>query len=102
MKFSVADRLHLLGITRPMEGNLATLRVVRDFQAVLGFSEEETQAINLRSEGDGANWDREPEPKDIDVSPTIRKAVVAAFAQFEQREALTLDTLPLYEKFLAE
>lgn len=100
MKFGVAERLHLLGVTRHMEGNLVTLRVVRDLQNALGFSDEETQAINLRSDADGAKWDLEPEPKEVEVSPTAREAVVSAFRQFERREALTMDLLPLYEKFL--
>jgi hypothetical protein len=99
MQFSVADRLHLLGVTKVVEGNIVTLRTVRDLQQQLGFSDEESQALAFRQEGGSVYWNPETSPKDIEVTPTARKAVLAAFQQFDQREAITIDLLALYERF---
>lgn len=103
MQLSVSDRLHVLGITRQIESNLATLRVIRDLQTLIGFTDAESQALAFRSEGENTFWNPEADvTRDFDISPTASKAVRKAFDQFDAKETLTLEMLPLYEKFPQE
>ena len=95
MLLSVHSRLVLLGLAAKAEGNLTTMRLVRDFQRDLGFSEEELAALNF-VQGEGTvTWTQAVEPKKVAVGPELKKAV----AKWFPKDSLTLELLPLYEMF---
>ena len=98
MLLSVKDRLQLLQLAEKAQGNLTTLRLVREFQRDLGFSEEELTALAFEQEGGQIKWRQAVEPKDITVGPSLRKAV----AKWFDPEKLTLETMALYERFAPE
>jgi len=100
MEFNVPERLQLLGVTAGLEGNLTTLRIVRDFRSALSFSEVELAFLDFQHEGEQIKWNPAVGPKAIEVGPALKAAVASAFKKLEQREALTLDLLPLYERFI--
>jgi len=100
MELSTAERFQLLKITAGLESNLATLRIIRDLRHDLSFSEEELQALNLTQDGTTLRWTGTTPDKAVELGPAARGAVVNVFKKLEAEERLTLEHLPLYEKFL--
>lgn len=102
MLLSVHSRLILLGMAAKAEGNLTTLRLVRDFQRALGFDEAELAAVKFITTEGQITWTPGVEPKEIEVGPALKKAVVGMFEAQEKADKLTLELLPIYEQFLAD
>lgn len=102
MDFSVSERLQLLNLTAGLEGNLVTLRVVRDLRAELSFTETEIAELGFKQDGEQVSWTKNPPPKSIEVGAAARAAVAGVFKKVEEAGKLTLAFLPLYEKFLIE
>ena len=98
MLLSVHSRLLLLNMAAKAEGNLTTMRLVREFQQALGFSEEELAALKFETADGQIKWQQAVEPKDIVVGPELKKAV----AKWFDPEKLTMEMLPLYEQFAEE
>jgi len=98
MLLSVHSRLVLLGMATKAEGNMITLRLVRDFIRALGWTEEELAALDFQQTDNQVKWTPAVEPKEIEVGPELKKAVLKWF----DPEKLTLEMLPLYEQFLGE
>jgi len=102
MDFSVSERLQLLNLTTGLEGNLVTLRVVRDLRTELSFTETEIAELGFQQDGAKVSWTKVLPPKSIEVGAAARAAVVGVFKKVEDSGKLTFDLLPLYEKFLIE
>jgi len=103
MQLNVQERLLLLNSLSTVQGNLATLRIVRDLQQELGLSEEEIKAINLRQEDGRAFWDEgKISAKEISFGPAGLDAALSMFTHMDETEKLTIEYLPLYERLLKE
>jgi hypothetical protein len=101
MLLHVKDRLLLLGILGKAEGNLITLRVIRDLQREVSFSEEESKALSFKSEGNAIQWDAAGDAgKEFEIGDLARKAITDIFKGIEEHGQLTMAHLPLYEMFL--
>jgi hypothetical protein len=101
MQLSVQDRLILLHLTRSVEGNLSTLRVVRDLQQELGFSDDESLVLQFVQGPEQLTWAADVDvQKDVTLAPTAKSAVLSAFKRLEDQGKLTMDFLLLYEKLL--
>lgn len=96
---TASDRLLLLGML-PKEANLITLRVVRDLQSELSFSEGEIKALNFREmPGGGVQWDVEGDTlKMIHLGGAALGMIKETFAKMDEEGKLTLAHLELYEK----
>jgi hypothetical protein len=105
MELNVTDRLILLNVL-PKEGDVVTLRILRDLQDALGFREEELDILKFKQEGSTAYWDQEAaktlEKVDIKFGKQTRKLVRDAFDVLDKQKKLTLQMLPTYEKFEAK
>ncbi len=55
MKLNVAERVALLQIL-PAEGDFTTLKVLRELQEKIGFSEEDHKKYNIRRIGNNIRW----------------------------------------------
>jgi len=64
MKLGVGDRLILLSIL-PREGDITTLKIVRELRENLSFDEAEHKELQLTSEGDTVRWNDKQIEKDI-------------------------------------
>lgn len=99
MLFEVQERIALLNCL-PAEGNAVTLRIVRDFQGELSFSEEETARIELVHSEQRVNWNTEKaEAKEIEVGVTMQEIIVNALKGLDARNVLHMELLPLYDRF---
>lgn len=101
MQFGVMERMLLLKSLAGVEGNLATLRVVRDLQGELSFSEEEHKELNFRQEGTKVHWDpSNVSLKEVSIGPAAMDAALFMFKKLDEMQTLTLEYLPLYERLL--
>lgn len=72
MRLTVFERPALLGILPP-EGDLTTLRIVRQMKEQLSFSEEEHKALDFRQEGERLFWRHKAQEDDLpDLQERVR------------------------------
>lgn len=100
MDFSVHDRLVLLSFLAAFQGNLTTVRAVRDMQQELGFSDDELEALNFQQGAEGLKWDTAADvAKAVDISDARRRIIAAQIAALDAKGALTVEHLPVVERF---
>lgn len=102
MKFNIHERILMLGSLGMAQGNLSTLRIVRDLQGELSFSEEESAKLGLAEKDGQITWADNVPPKDIKIGPAGLEAALGLFRKMDSEEKLTFEVLPLYERLLEE
>jgi len=103
MKLSIPERLVLLNVLGTAEGNLTTLRVVRDLQTLVGFSADELKEIGFVQEGPTLKWNPEADvEREFLISPATKTVVVDLLKKLETMGTLTMNHLPLYERFVED
>ena len=100
MELSIMERLVLLSVL-PLEGNFVTLKVTRELQNELSFTEQEIAECNIRSEGDRAFWDKDV-IKNIEFGHKAKDIVVNVLSKMNEDKQLRMEHMPLYEKFIGE
>jgi len=104
MELAVVDRFLLLGILPP-EGDITTLRIVRDLRRDLGFSEEELEAfkIKLHKDTGQVQWDvTTATSKEVPVGPKAHSLIAEALKKLSKEKKLRADHLDLYDRFVEE
>lgn len=100
MKLKVGDRLLLLNVL-PNVGSFDTLRVVRDLQSALSFSEEELKRKDITYKDNQFQWKaEEDDPVDIPIGEIANKVIVDRLKEMDTRKQLKSEHLPLYERFV--
>jgi len=100
MEFSVKDRLILLGIL-PKEGNITTLKIVRNLREELSFNEEEHKLLNFTQNGNLTNWNLEPAvKKEIEIGEKATDVIVETLKGLDKNKKLHEDHLPLWDLFV--
>ena len=106
MKLNIAERIALLNVLPP-QGSLVELRIVRELQSQLAFSETEMKRFKMKNNRtpDGIAfvvWDSDfnKEPKDIKIGDVAKGIIVEQLKTLESRKMLRLEMLDLYEKFV--
>lgn len=105
MKLTVKERLILLQCL-PSTGDLTTLRIVRETQDTLSFSEAEHMKLKFTTEGENSTarlrWDASAdEPIEIEIGYKAFELICEQFDKLDKDKKLTLELLPIYEKLLA-
>jgi hypothetical protein len=101
---SVQDRLLLLSILPP-QGDIITLKIIRDLQTELSFSEKEIEGLNLRPSDDGKAmlWDLEKQfYLSAPIGPKAKEVIANALKDMNAKKALTAAHIDLYERFVGE
>lgn len=102
MNLNVYERLILLNIL-PAEGDITTLRIVRDLRADLSFSEVEHAALSFQREGTAIKWNSAADKAvEIPIGPRGHTLIADRLAALSKEGKLTLEHLPLYERFVEE
>ncbi len=105
MKFSVLDRVILLNLL-PQQGDIYSLRLVREFREEVGFSADERGLLDIRPgpEGKGVVWDDEGEAeiglKLITVGGFIHQELEQRFAELNSQKKLGVEHVDLYGRFV--
>ncbi len=101
MELKVSDRLILLSIL-PKEGNITTLRIVRDLKDMLGFDTSEYQQLNFDDNGVRVTWDGGDPSKEININEVAKGIIRTSFKELNNRNKLREEHLPLYERFVED
>ena len=93
----------------PPEGNLTTLRITRDLQIALSFSEDELAALAFTNKNDAGvedgntHWVRDAgKPKEIPVGPKVLDVIRESIKKLDQRSQLRMGQLAVVERLLTE
>jgi len=101
-KLGVKDRLILLNVLPP-EGNLATIRIVRELREALSFSEAEHADLQMVQKDNQLTWNDKAEaaagPRSIDIGAKGQEIIREALGKLDTDEKLTADHLELCDLF---
>ena len=96
---SVKARLMLLGILPP-EGNLTTIRIVRELREGLSFSEGEHKDLQMVQDGQQLQWQEGAVPdKVLDIGPKAQEVIREAIKKLDDDKKLVPDHLELVDLF---
>lgn len=99
MKLGVFDRLMILN-NLPAEGNLTTIRIVRELREGLSFTEEEHSILKFRQEEGAVHWEPDADYEvDIPIGEKGMEIVRKALEELSKAEKLTEQHLSVCEKF---
>lgn len=108
MKLNIAERIALMGVL-PQQGSAVTLRIIRDLQGELSFTEEEIEHYGIENHQlpDGRTtitWNPEliDETKDIKIGKAAKATVTKALMKLDAQSQLHVSMLPIYEKFVED
>lgn len=99
MKVSIPNRLRLLAIL-PEQGNLLTLKIVRQLREELSFSEEEHKEFEIKTEGNSIRWKLDAEEKEIEFGEQAKELIDKRLRELNEKDELTLPDLELWEAFI--
>lgn len=105
---NVAERIHLIAIL-PLEGDVTTLRIVRELRETLSLTEEEHRDFGVTTEEhEGqvtfkwSNPQAAMTPREIEFRPKALAIIVEALKRLNQAKRLRAELLPLYDLFVEE
>ena len=100
MKLKIHDRLLVLNIL-PKEGNLVTVRLLKDILGKIGLAGDEIKDWKVQSRPNNqVIWDNTKQTeKEIEVSDSERELIFAKLEELNKASKLTLEQLNLYDKF---
>lgn len=105
LELDLPERIALLGIL-PHEGNIITLRLIKELQINVGFTEKEIKHFGLKEELKGStqsitwNPEKASEKKEIEFGEVATALVVSRLKQLDSQGKLHIGMMPLYEKFV--
>ena len=103
MKFNPAERINLLNVI-PKEGTASTLKIIRDLQTALGFTEHREFIVEYKlsngSKYEDLNKDKLTVLKDVAVGEKAHDIIVEALKTASEQKKLHISTLGLYERFV--
>ena len=125
MEFQVLERMMLLRLLADAEGDITTLRIVRDTLSAIGFSEEDLEALAIGPPCSAcqalvvdhveSDHEYEPDPgrvawrqgtaanvKEIDLGKAALKLIAEKLLALSVAQKLTMNQLVLYERFVEE
>lgn len=100
MTFTVAERFVLLGVTSAAQGDVTTLRILRQLREELSFDETEHRKLKFVQEGSQVRWQSNVQSdKEIAIGDKAKAIIVQQFVTLEKQKQLGLNQLDLYERF---
>ncbi len=101
MKLSVFERLLLLNIL-PAEGDMTTLRIIRQMKEDLSFTEEEHKALEFdMGEGGSVRWKADADTmKDVPIGEKGQDIIKEQLVKANDQKKLQLQHMALYERFV--
>ncbi len=101
MKLSIKERVLLLNVL-PSEGDLTTIKIVRELREGLSFSEEELEAGNIQTSDEGnISWGDNFE-KDVEIVGEALKISQDALTRLDEEKKLNVGHISLYEKIVGD
>ena len=107
MKLMAGERMILSRIL-PAQADFTTLRIVRELENELSFSEVEHRDLQLvveklENNQERTTWDTKADKgKEIELGPKARGLIVTAFEGLGETKHATMQQFDLYERFMEE
>ena len=103
MELKIAERIMLGAMLAPLAADVVTLRIVRHLQEEFSFSEEEAEALELKTEDGRVTWNLDvPQTKEFEFKPAALRIIQEQLRKASASKSLTLQQLDLYDKFCPE
>jgi hypothetical protein len=100
VNLSVAERLVLLPVL-PEQGNLLTIRIVREMREDLSFTEEEMKSLAIRENKGQVVWNVDGEARtDFVFKAQAKKIVLDALKDKDEKGEVTATMISLFDKFV--
>lgn len=100
MRLTVHERVVLLGII-PNQGDITTLRVMRDLAGDLSFSAAELKALNMKSGEGQVTWDGDKaKDKDVTIPAPAMGIIRDTLKAKSEAKELDMSQLPIYDRFV--
>ncbi len=100
MLFSIKERLALVGIL-PEHGNAVTLRLLREFQNELSFTDKEREEVALMYDDGNFKWDdAKAKAKEIEAGEVVVDLIVTVLKQRDSQGHLHMAHLDLFNRFV--
>jgi hypothetical protein len=101
MKVGIRERIRLLNIL-PEQGNLLTIKIVRQLREALSMSEEEHESAAIKVTDDRITWDPDYPDKEIVIGAKGKEIIEKRLRELNEKNELTVADLDLWEKFIGE
>lgn len=107
MKLNIGQRYGLLDIL-PREGDFLTLKIIRELQNELSFSEAEIKKFKIiqvpaPDGGVRVTWQDIPgKDKDVSIGEKANDVIVLALSKLNEAKKLKMEHYSLYERFIME
>lgn len=106
MKLNILERIALIGVI-PREGSALTLRIIRELQSKLSFTEKEMKTYKMknRTMSDGGvtiTWDNDFSLKEEDFlfGEVATGIIKRELLKLDSQNKLRMEMLSVYEKFI--
>jgi hypothetical protein len=100
MKLNLLERIMILNVL-PKESNFITLRIVKDLEKSLSFTEEEIKEYSIKQEGQNINWNIEGNvEKEIQIGEKATDIIVESLKKLNEQNKLTMQFFSTYDKFI--
>ena len=100
MLLTVRERLLLQSIL-PREGDFLTLKVLRNLQGDLSFTEEEIALYKFVQKDGTVTWDdKAGQSKEIELGKKADEIIVSALTELNNKKKLRAEHFDLYVKFV--
>jgi len=100
MKLSILDRVLLQSIL-PKEGDIVTIKIIRDLRTALGFDEKDVEECEISQEGNQVVWKKNID-KEINIGPKALTIIVSALEELNKDGKLSENHIAVYEKFMED
>ncbi|GAG94130.1 unnamed protein product [marine sediment metagenome] len=101
MKLTIFERLILLNILQTVEGDFTTIKIMRQLQEELSFTEEEHKKLQFKQKKGQVFWKTEAaKDKDITIGEKAKDIIVNTLKKLNDQKKLKDEHFTLYEKFI--
>jgi len=98
MILTVKDRLFMAQHLIPKQGDMLTMAIARELIEKINMTSEELEAVNFKSNGGSAAWDKNEE-YEIEVTTPELKLIKDQIKLLDQKKEISLDLYPTCLKF---
>ena len=100
MQLTVLERILLLNIL-PVQGDITTVRLVREAREDLSFSDAENKTLKFAKKDNQMRWETEQAPvKEVSFNDTMTGILAAGLKELDKKKELGQQHISLYEKFI--
>lgn len=102
MELNLKERIMLLNIL-PKQGDIATIKIVRDLQNNLAPTEAEFKDFEITQEGSQYFWNKKGNiPKEVEIGAKAKEIIKESLLALDKAKVLTQDHLAIYDKFVED